>query len=75
MSTGSEAEFVLDRLCESLNRYMRQITAMLPRESGKAKQPSSPSQDEDDDQSQLRRMKSWPCAKGAEEELGPRDEA
>ncbi|KAK5710328.1 Potassium channel [Elasticomyces elasticus] len=27
MSKGSEAEFVLDRLCESLNRYIKQILA------------------------------------------------
>ncbi|TKA60456.1 hypothetical protein B0A55_11337, partial [Friedmanniomyces simplex] len=27
MSKGSEAEFVLDRLCESLNRYIKQIAA------------------------------------------------
>jgi hypothetical protein len=41
MARGSEAEFILDRLCESMQRYIRRISASRsarepPQEAGRA---------------------------------------
>lgn len=39
MSKGSEAEFVLDRLCESMNRYVKRITSASSRSSDEDTKP------------------------------------
>ena len=39
MSKGSEAEFVLDRLCESMQRYIRMASAPSPESNGDFKPP------------------------------------
>ncbi|EMC96426.1 hypothetical protein BAUCODRAFT_24205 [Baudoinia panamericana UAMH 10762] len=42
MSKSSEAEFVLDRLCESMKRYIKQTTVLPPRQDDERKPLPSP---------------------------------
>ena len=39
MSKSSEAEFVLDRLCESMQRYIKMASGSVPEEAGVFKEP------------------------------------
>ncbi|KAK4541810.1 hypothetical protein LTR36_007342 [Oleoguttula mirabilis] len=73
MSKGSEAEFVLDRLCESMNRYIRHIV-IPPRAVGKGSYKEPPGARRDDgEKGSLRRH-----ARGSMSDtqgFGPQDEA
>jgi len=68
MSKGSEAEFVLDRLCESMHRYIKQVAhqSLLTDEDG-YKKPPAERRDESTSDSLRRRIQ------GSLEDSGPRN--
>ena len=74
MSKGSEAEFVLDRLCESMQRYIKLAPTPAQDGSEEAKEPPQPHRGHyiGSNEKDQRDMPGWSSG-GSEDDIGPLD--
>lgn len=72
MSKGSEAEFLLDRLCESMSRYIKQLAQpSASKRNGSYKNPPAARRDDSEKGSLRKRVQDRPTGP---ESIGPQDE-